>query len=137
MQNPLLASYVDYFHRNVTEFCSETLKKKGITVGLMYLVLYVCSNPGCTPIQLSKDLGLDRAYVLRCIQKLNSDGFIKREPHPTDGRATVLYATDKGLDIYETGRGLLHSWDEHMLEDVTPQEKQELFKILAKIKQKG
>ena len=137
MEVQLLASYIDYFHRDAAMFCSDILKEKGVTVGLMYLILYVCKNPGCTPIQLSKDLKMDRAYVLRCIKKLTNDGFLERKPHPTDGRATVLHATEKGLDVYDTGRSLLHRWDEYMLEGMTDQEKEQLFALLAKVKRKG
>lgn len=137
MQEQMLASYIDLFHRDVTFFCGETLRREGLTVGLMYFILYVYRNPGCTPIQLTKDLGLDRGYALRCIQKLAEGGFFERRPHPTDRRATVLYTTEKGTEVFFTCRDLLHRWDECMLEGITDAEKQQLFSLLEKIQRKG
>ncbi len=137
MQEHLLSHYVDSLHRDVSFFCGEKLRKKGISVGLMYFILYVCKHPGCTPAQLARDLELDRAYVLRTINKLVENGFFRREDHPTDGRATILYATEKGEEIFTMSRDLLHSWDMYMLEGMTESEKEQLFMLLNKIQQKG
>lgn len=136
MQEQLLSHFVDSLHRDVSFFCGETLRKKGITVGLMYFILYVCKHPGCTPAQLARDLALDRAYVLRTINKLVENGFCKRVSHPTDGRATMLYATEKGEEIFEISHDLLHRWDMSVLEDMTEAEKEQLFVLLSKIENK-
>lgn len=133
MQEQLLSHYVDNLHRDVSFFCGETLRKEGLTVGLMYFILYVCKHPGCTPAQLSRDLALDRAYVLRTINKLVENGFCERVSHPTDGRATMLYATENGERIFKISRDLLHRWDACVLEGMTEAEKEQLFVLLAKI----
>ena len=137
MEFHLLASYVDYFHRDGTMFCSETLREKGVTVGLLYFILYVCKYPGCTIMQMSRDLGLDRAYVLRCVQKMVDEGFFERRPHPTDGRATVLYPNEKARELDAIGHQLLEDWDQRALTGITDAEKEELFHLLEKIRRKG
>lgn len=137
MQEQLLSHYIDSLHRDLTFFCGEELRKKGVSVGHMYFILYVCTHPGCTPTQLSTDLGLDRAYVLRTIQKLVENEFFNRLPHPTDGRASLLYATEKGEDIFAFSNDLLHRWDKRMLADITEAEKEQLFALLGRIQQKG
>ena len=137
MQYQLLASYIDFFHRDAAAFCQRTLREKGVTVGLLYFILYVCKHPGCTPIQMTRDLALDRAYVLRCVQKLVEEDFFQRVPHPTDGRATVLYAKEKAVELYELSRQMLESWDQRTLACITDEEKKELFYLLEKIQKKG
>ncbi len=137
MQEQLLSHYVDGLHRDVSFFCGETLRKNGISAGLMYFILYVCKHPGCTPAQLARDLALDRAYVLRTINKLVDNGFCERVSHPTDGRATILYPTQKGEEIFEMSRDLLHRWDLCVLEGMTETEKEQLFTLLKKIQTKG
>ncbi len=137
MQEQLLSHYVDSLHRDVSFFCGERLRKKGISVGLMYFVLYVYKHPGCTPAQIARDLALDRAYVLRTINKLVNKGFFDRVSHPTDGRATMLYTTAKGDEIFEMSREMLHQWDMYMLEGMSEPEKEQLFTLLNKIQQKG
>ncbi len=137
MQEQLLSYYIDRLHRDVSFFCGEKLRKKGVSVGLMYFILYVCKHPGCTPAQIARDLELDRAYVLRTINKLVDNGFCERVSHPTDGRATMLYVTEKGEEIFSLSRELLHSWDMSILEGMTESEKEQLFTLLSKIQQKG
>ena len=137
MNFQLFASYIDYFHRDAALFCGETLREEGVTVGLLYFILYVCKNPGCTPIQMTRDLGLDRAYVLRCVQKLVEEDFFERKPHPTDGRATVLYPKEKAKELFSSSRQMLECWDQQTLAGLSDEEKKELFYLLRKIKKKG
>lgn len=137
MQERLLSYDVDRLHRDVSFFCGEPLRKEGISVGLMYFILYVCKHPGCTPGQLARELALDRAYVLRTVNKLVEKGFLNRNDHPTDGRATVLFATPKGQEIFALGRELLRRWDQEMLSCITEQEKEQLFALLDKLQRKG
>ena len=137
MDQRLLSYYVDSMHREVCLFCAERLRKEGISVGLMYFILDVCKHPGCTPAQLARDLGLDRAYALRAINKLVENGFLDRVTHPTDGRATMLYATEKGEHIFSLSQELLRRWDMQMLDGMTESEQEQLFALLDKIRQKG
>ncbi len=137
MREAKLSYYIGQLHRDFTVFCGEELRKKGLSVGLMYFILYVCVHPGCTPAQITRDLELDRAYVLRSIHKLVEDGFFKRLPHPTDGRATLLYATEKGDEIFELSHELLWQWDSKKLSSITEAECEQLFMLLNKIQKKG
>lgn len=137
MQDATLSYYIGQLHRDFTLFCGEELRKEGISVGLMYFILYVCVHPGCTPAQLTRDLSLDRAYVLRSIQKLVDDDYFQRVPHPSDGRATQLYATEKGTKIFALSHDLLRRWDAVTLDAITPTEREQLLTLLKKIQQKG
>ncbi len=137
MNNAMFSTYIERLHRDFSFFCGEELRKRGVSVGLLYFILEVCTHPGCTPSDLTRDLSLDRAYVLRTIQKLVEDGFFRREAHPTDRRATVLYATEKGQAIFELGRDLLHRWEDRALDGMTESEKEQLFMLLQRIASKG
>ncbi|HLS25704.1 MAG TPA: MarR family transcriptional regulator [Beutenbergiaceae bacterium] len=41
------------------------------------------------------------ASVTNTVKRLEADGLVRREPHPTDGRATILVLTDAGRDRME------------------------------------
>lgn len=137
MREANFSYYVGQLHRDFTLFCGEELRQKGMSVGLMYFILYVSVHPGCTPAELTRDLALDRAYALRSIQKLVEDGFVERVPHPTDGRATQLYTTEKGKVIFDLSHDLLRQWDAEKLDALTSSECEQLFALLNKIQQKG
>ncbi len=136
MNNAMFPTYIERLHRDFSFFCGEELRKKGITVGLLYFILEVCTRPGCTPSDVTRDLSLDRAYALRTIQKLVEDGFFRREAHPTDRRATVLYATEKGQELFEFGHAMLHRWEDRALDGMTENEKELLLMLLKRIASK-
>ena len=45
---------------------------------------------------LREDLGVSARYVTSLVNGLERDGLVRRVPHPTDRRATVIEATAKG-----------------------------------------
>ena len=130
----LLSNVTDILHRDLYYFCSERLKEEGLTTGLMYFILFVAKNPDCTPTDLGDALKLDKAYVLRCLKKLTEEGFLIREPHPTDKRASLLRCTERGERVFHMCREMFTEWDEDRLRGLSEDEKEQLFTLLAKIK---
>ena len=128
-----LAKAADSLHRDLVFFCSERLAEMGLTTGLMYFVLDAAKYPGCTQKELGDALGLDKAYVTRCLRKLTEDGFLMRRPHPTDGRASLLYVTPKGKEVFESCGAMLDEWDRSRLSALDEDERGELFTLLSKI----
>lgn len=138
MQDKAFFFYISTLYKDFTAFCTEELRKKNMTVGLMYFILHVSRHPGCTPAQLTAALGLDRGYAVRSINKLVEDGFLHREPHPADGRATVLHTTAKGEEIFRLSHRLLRQWENRMLAGLDETETEQLFAKLQIIyQQKG
>ena len=75
----------------------------------MLLILY-SSGAGArvTQSSLSELSGASRSTAMRWIEFLDDRGLIRRDPHPTDLRSTVVSVSEKGrqlLDLYlsETG----------------------------------
>lgn len=53
--------------------------------------------------------------MTRIVRNLEADGLLTREPHPDDGRAIVLRATDEGRRILHEGRARrVHSLAERL-----------------------
>lgn len=135
MQERAFFFYISTLYKDFTAYCTEELRKHNMTVGLMYFILYVSRHPGCTPAQLTAALELDRGYAVRSINKLVEDGFLTRSPHPLDGRASVLYATPKGEEIFALSHRLLRDWDARTLADLNADETEQLFAMLDRIHQ--
>ncbi len=53
---------------------------------------------------LAANLGLDISTVSRHVAQLERDGFIDRQPDPSDGRSTILEVTSKGEQALERVR---------------------------------
>lgn len=70
----------------------------------MLLLLYPTGlGPRLTISHLSELAGASKSTGLRWIEYLEAQRLIRRESHPTDGRAAQVELTDKGreaLDLY-------------------------------------
>jgi DNA-binding MarR family transcriptional regulator len=42
--------------------------------------------------------------MTRLVAGLEADGYVRRQPSPDDGRATLIHATPKGKRVMEQGR---------------------------------
>jgi DNA-binding MarR family transcriptional regulator len=56
---------------------------------------------------ISYELGVTRRNVTALVDALEEEGLVRRKPHPTDRRATVIEMTDRGEETMD------HLYDEH------------------------
>src|SRR5690348_11062571 len=56
-----------------------------------------------TAARIAADLGVDRGYLSRILQRLQREGLVRRATSPHDGRAHLLTLTPKGRRLF---RGL-------------------------------
>lgn len=66
------------------------------------LRLLAFSRSGALPIaKASARLQVHVTSVTHAIRRLEAAGLVRREPHPTDGRTTLVAITDKGRAVVE------------------------------------
>src|SRR3954452_9541680 len=62
------------------------------------LVLLYFSRKGALPMRvMGERLQLHPTSVTNIVDRLESDGLVRRTPHPTDRRTTLVEITDAGL----------------------------------------
>lgn len=72
------------------------------------LVLLTFSRTGSLPLgKVGERLQVSPASVTNAVDRLERSGFVAREPHPTDGRATLAGITDAGRAVVEEATTLL------------------------------
>ncbi len=65
-----------------------------------YVVLStVATGPPRTQIELSQHLGIDKSLLVIALDRLQSQGLVRREVSPTDRRARIIEATDAGREL--------------------------------------
>ena len=79
--------------------------------------------------------GLMRASgtITHRLRRLESAGLIKRVPDPADGRGMLVELTKKGLKLVDRLAQLHLDNEERMLEALSPAEREELARLLAKL----
>jgi len=57
--------------------------------------------------ELAAALGIDKPNATVVVSELESQGLVRRRPHPTDGRAKVVEATRKGKELARRADAIL------------------------------
>ena len=85
--------------------------------------------------ELALDLGLDRGYLSRLLQRLQRQGLLKRTTSPADGRASLLALTAKGKRVFRTLDARAEEQVAALLLDTAPQDRQRLLGAMQTIEE--
>ena len=74
------------------------------------LVLLSFSRAGALPLgKVGARLQVHPASVTNAVDRLQAQGLVRRDPHPTDGRTTLAAITDAGREVVERATALLNT----------------------------
>jgi len=97
-------------HQLMLARVDETLRPFGLTFARYELLtLLSFSRSGRMPMaSASSRLQVHPTSVTNTVDRLEAQGFVRREPHPTDGRATLIVLTDEGRALSERATAALN-----------------------------
>jgi DNA-binding MarR family transcriptional regulator len=64
-------------------------------------------RPGIKAIELAQRLGITKPSVGQLLDRLEAEGMISRSPDPSDGRAQLIYPTERAGQAYAVAREAL------------------------------
>lgn len=111
----------------------EPLGLKGIHARLFMMI---CRTPGCSQDQLAKRMWFDKSTIARQVELLEKMGYVNRRASEKDKRVLCVYPTEKMLAFWPELDAAMQTWEEELLQDLTPEEMEQLSGILAKIRKK-
>ena len=75
---------------------AESLAQMGLTESRAHLVWQLQRRGPCTQATLAADLHVTPRTITALVDALADTGFVTREPHPADRRATLVTFTERG-----------------------------------------
>ena len=81
---------------------SRDLAARGLTESRVHLLWVLRRHEAATQRQLADALQVSPRNVTGLVDALVETGFVSREPHPTDRRATLVRFTEKGRAVART-----------------------------------
>ena len=75
---------------------------------------------------------LSHPTVSGILSRLEKKGFIEFRPDPQDRRCKRLYVLPKGMAVDETMRNAIRASEQQMVQDFTPEEKEQFAQLLTK-----
>ena len=86
---------------------ADFLAREGLTESRVHLLWQLAQRGPCTQRTLAADLHVTPRTITALVDGLVATGFVTREPHPSDRRATLVTFTERG---HTTAQALL---DDH------------------------
>jgi len=98
------------------------------------LMLLQFSQAGSLPMSLiGQRLQVHQTSVTNAVDRLERAAYVRRQPHPSDRRATIIAITDAGRELAEKATEVLNR-DVFTAPGLSPQRTQDLIDILADLR---
>lgn len=130
---PALMYHITHIARCATQYRSEQMAPLGLKACHASYLSAICRCPGITQDQLARRIHINKSNVARQLAVLEEDGFVERKPSPEDKRATLVYPTQKVLDVMPEIHRIFHDWEALVAQDLTEEERALAVKMLAKV----
>ncbi|HEY2834990.1 MAG TPA: MarR family winged helix-turn-helix transcriptional regulator [Rhizomicrobium sp.] len=82
--------------RRITEFYDRFLKPSGLTATQFFVLVTVDAGEDVSIKKIAARFVMNRTTATRCLQSLETAGFVTMETSSKDGRALALEMTEKG-----------------------------------------
>lgn len=83
----------------ISQDMNTSLGKLGLTPARTHLLWELCHRGPSTQRALADALGVTPRNVTGLVDGLEKTGYVTRQPHPADRRATLVTLTDRGTDV--------------------------------------
>lgn len=89
--------------RRVTQILDEKPREQGLEPLHHQALLQIYgSHEEVTVGKIADRLGIAPAFGSRVVRQLEDQGLALRKPHPSDRRASIIYASDAGIELLRT-----------------------------------
>ncbi len=120
-------------HRYSYIFLSKTFAEYGIGQGQIKFLMMLFEQDGLTQEYMANELNIDKATVARAVRKLETEGYVKRQPHESDRRSNYIYLTEKAKDIESFVKKEMTYWTETLTAGFTEEEQKQAIELLKRM----
>jgi len=102
-----------------------------LTPPRFYALTHINEEPGLSSSNLSDRLLCDKSNVTRIVKGLESEGYIIRKQHESDGRTKRLYLTEEGTHILQIVQVAHQAFNDQRLHCVNNSAQNDLLRSLT------
>ncbi len=114
---------------------AATVGEVGVTPGWFGLLVIVANNEGLSQTRLARALGVDGSTMVAMIDRLEENGWLRRQRSEVDRRSHALFLTDEGTELLDRLTPMVEAQDAALAEGLNADDKRHLLALLAKIAQ--
>ena len=97
------------------------------------ILAHLSHHNGVTQNELVRATQMKGSTVSVSINRLEEQGYVKREPHPYDMRATLVYLTKKGIELSEKTKKIFDSRDQEIMHGISERDIRTTKYVLEKM----
>ena len=131
---PALMHHITDIARCAALYRQEELAALGLKACHASYLAAICHCPGITQDQLARRIFINKSNVARQLAILEEDGFVQRKPSPEDKRATLVYPTEKAIEVLPQINRIFRDWESLVAQDLTEEERALAVKMLERMK---
>jgi DNA-binding MarR family transcriptional regulator len=106
----------------------------GLTQPQWRMLAVLSRNEGINQVSLAEYLDIQPITLTRQVDRLEANGWVKRQPDPKDRRATLLYVTPKAQPLVDQIWELADGLASDMLEGVSAEDREKAHEVLTKMR---
>ena len=114
----------------------ETAHRLGLAKPEADVLLFLANNPQYnTARDVVQYRGFSKTYVSRAVERLIARGFLRSEPHPTDGRVLLLHMTGDASQTVRQLQMAQMSFFDRLFVDITSEDRLRVMQLCAKLEE--
>jgi DNA-binding MarR family transcriptional regulator len=112
---------------------AEQLGKTGLTQRQFTLMQTVLANEGASQTELVKTTGIDRSTLADLVNRLETQGYVRRERSNTDARVNFVFLTEQGRDTVLKAKPVAMQVDEALVNALPDQLRRSFVQALEEL----
>ncbi|MCC5945551.1 MAG: winged helix DNA-binding protein [Bernardetiaceae bacterium] len=105
----------------------------GITHSTGFVLLNIDPDKGSLATKIAPLMGMEARSLTRILKSMEENDLIFRKEEPADRRKVIICLTEEGRKRREAARQAVKTFNNQVKEQVSPQELENFFKVIAKI----
>jgi len=120
--------------RSIEQVDRRSIQSLGIGCFSDFVVLEALLHKGALPVsELGKKAGLTSGSITTAVQRLDKQGWIRREDSPSDGRSTHIHLSPAGRKVITTAFAEHARQLEQVFAPLQKAEREEFVRLLKKV----
>jgi DNA-binding MarR family transcriptional regulator len=115
----------------------DAMGKDGLSARVFSALSLTIGHANITQSELARMMGIERSGLVAIVDELEAKGCLSRVQVPTDRRVQALVPTEAGHQLYHKAVEAVRAHEDRLLSNMTETEKEQLLRLLKKIRRRG
>ncbi len=119
---PSLGRLFTILHWQTRIYVERKLASINLSWGEFHILMRLCHAGEISQRDVTEQLHVSKATTSKMLQKLEEDGYIRREKDTDDRRTYIIHTTAKAQHLYTKLRDISSAWNDVLLKQLSSQE---------------